>query len=382
MNITVQVRRKKDRPWYQLYYVDPLTGHDRTRSAKSNDLKEARLAAARWQVELESNGATPGLTSWEVFRLRFKDEHLKSLAKKTRRAYATALNQFERIVGKPRNMAELSPSVMSQFRARLLADLGSVTTVRSYLRHVLAALAWAGTVKIIREVPKVKLPKLDKDTKAMRGRPITAKEFEHLLATARKHRAKEGDGEKFVRVLRGLLLSGLRISELVKLSWDQPPVQLDLDGARHPRILLGIEGHKGRRNEILPVTPDFAEFIGQTPASERKGSVFGVNSKAERVVSAIGKASRIVVNSVDGKCVSAHDLRRSFATYWSYRVRPLILQRLMRHRNIETTLAFYVAQDADDIGDELLRAATVPPTVPPKGSQNRAKPKTTFKKLA
>ena len=61
----------------------------------------------------------------------------------------------------------------------------------------------------------------------------------------------------------------------------------------------------------------------------------------------------MVVKKSAGKFASAHDLRRSLGTRWAPRVKPATLQLLMRHRSIETTLKYYVAQDADEIADEL-----------------------------
>jgi integrase len=49
----------------------------------------------------------------------------------------------------------------------------------------------------------------------------------------------------------------------------------------------------------------------------------------------------------------AHDLRRSFGTRWSYKVKPLTLQKMMRHASLETTLRYYVAQDVDKVAEEL-----------------------------
>jgi len=40
--------------------------------------------------------------------------------------------------------------------------------------------------------------------------------------------------------------------------------------------------------------------------------------------------------------VGLHDLRRSFGTNLAKHVEAAVLQRLMRHRNIATTLTFYV----------------------------------------
>jgi integrase len=74
------------------------------------------------------------------------------------------------------------------------------------------------------------------------------------------------------------------------------------------------------------------------------------------VVSEIGELAGVKVrNDADGtvKFASAHDLRRSFATRWAPKVKPATLQLLMRHSNIETTLRYYVDQDADDVAGEL-----------------------------
>jgi integrase len=76
--------------------------------------------------------------------------------------------------------------------------------------------------------------------------------------------------------------------------------------------------------------------------------------RVSRIISAIGKRANVVVNHAK-KSGSDHDLRRAFGTRWAHKVKPATLQLLMRHESIETTLKYYVAQDADDIADELRR---------------------------
>ena len=80
-----------------------------------------------------------------------------------------------------------------------------------------------------------------------------------------------------------------------------------------------------------------------------------VAKRIARIVSAIGKRANVVVNKAQSKFASAHDLRGSFGTRWASRVKPARLQLLMRHRSIETTLKYYVEQDADEVADELWR---------------------------
>ena len=68
-----------------------------------------------------------------------------------------------------------------------------------------------------------------------------------------------------------------------------------------------------------------------------------------RVLCRIGKKAGVRV--AEKKTASAHDLRRSFGLRWADRVKPHILQQLMRHAAISTTLTFYVQSDADDMAE-------------------------------
>jgi integrase len=113
------------------------------------------------------------------------------------------------------------------------------------------------------------------------------------------------------------------------------------------------------------MTPDFAQWLLATPEGQRRGFVFHLGEKPDRQlgrscvghkVSAIGKAAGVKVKTDPSgavKFASAHDLRRSFGTRWASRVKPAMLQLLMRHSSIDTTLRYYVDQDADDVAGEL-----------------------------
>jgi len=78
------------------------------------------------------------------------------------------------------------------------------------------------------------------------------------------------------------------------------------------------------------------------------------------MVALIGELARVVVNtdpkSGKVKFASAHDLRRSFGNRWAKRIMPAVLQKLMRHESIETTMGYYVDLDADELAEDLYRA--------------------------
>lgn len=361
--IKVLIRTKPDRPHLQLYYVNPLTGSELSKSAKTADRDEAARAAARWEDELRSNHA-PSRTSWATFRQRFEAEHLPQLSKHTRIGYGTAFNHFERIIGKPTMVSAINASVVSQFKGALSKEGMEDSSIGTHLTHLRSALRWAASIGIIPVAPTIKIPKAGK-RKLNRGRSLTQAEVDLMIKVTPEVVGDEYAAE-WVRMLRGLRLCGLRLDEALRLSWDTGAARVDLDSGRFPRILWFSEGHKARRDDVVPMTPDFAEFLRLTPKDQRKGRVFApqlptrtvTTHYAGRVISAIGVKAKIVVNE-KGKHASAHDLRRTFGTYWAMKVRPVTLKALMRHASIETTLKYYVDLSCDDVGSELWGVAVI-----------------------
>ena len=128
-------------------------------------------------------------------------------------------------------------------------------------------------------------------------------------------------------------------------------------------LVIQADAQKAHRAEVLPLSPEFCEFLLATPPEERHGRVFRPMARSgstapmgmdwySDIIVRIGRMAGVKV--AEGtrkgkphiKYASAHDLRRAFATRWAPRVQPITLQRLMRHKSIQTTLAFYVFQDA------------------------------------
>jgi len=189
------------------------------------------------------------------------------------------------------------------------------------------------------------------------------------LLDARKRQAA-AVAESWRHLLRGLYLSGLRLGEALNLWWDDRPdrISVDLSG-RRPMFRIRAELEKGGQDRLLPMTPDFAAFLLATPEAERRGPVFrpiGMRGQecrqvdyVSKTITDIGKAAGVKVN-IDArgkvKYASAHDLRRAFGARWAPRVMPAVLQQLMRHESIETTLKYYVGQNAEATADAVWNA--------------------------
>lgn len=141
-------------------------------------------------------------------------------------------------------------------------------------------------------------------------------------------------------------------------------LEVRLDG-RRPLLVIPAELEKGNEDRLLPIAPEFAEFLESVPREERSGRVFKFRNRktgditaygvqwVSKLVSEIGSKAGVVVNPKTRKYASAHDLRRSFGQRWAARVMPQILMQLMRHADISTTMKYYVGSEAEATADVL-----------------------------
>lgn len=376
--IKVHVVKFADRANLMMRYTDPISGKQVARSTGTTKRRDAERAAAKWEAELrEGRYNKPNRLEWAEFRERYTRERLTTLAPRTLLAAESAFNHLERVVS-PKLLSSIDASLMSKCQASLIDEGMKPTTLASHLRSLLAAFNWAVRMGLMDKAPGICKPKaaggLDR---SMRGRPITGEEFDRMLAKVRDVRKVEP--EKWERLLQGLWLSGLRLGEALQLSWEaDAPITVHLEG-KYPKLRIWAAAQKSKRDGLLPIAPEFAEFLLATPEQERVGLVFGIEGpepgkplstkRASRYISAIGEKAKVVVTQDAGrskvdeetgqtvnvpKFAGAHDFRRAFGTRWSKRVMPAVLKQLMRHASIETTMSFYVEHNADDVSAELL----------------------------
>jgi len=363
----VHLIRKKGRKFWYMRYRNVASGVELTRSTEKTGRRDAERVAGKWEAELEEKlFAPPGSMKWLDFRSLYQEQHLESLAESTDAKALTAFVAFERIV-KPGRIGEITARRISAFQAKLRDEGRAESTIAGMLAHLRAALRWAVENEYLSEAPrfpKLKRAKTGAKARLMKGRPLTDAEFQVMLDAVPK--VVDADrAPEWQRTIRGLWLSGLRLEESINLFWDQDDcLSIDLSGNR-PMFRVRAESEKGNQDRVLPMSPEFAEFIKAVPEDERTGPVFHFpKSKnrggdrptlwwVSRVICDVGKAAGIVVDHRSDKFASAHDLRRSFGDRWALRVVPQVLMTLMRHSSIETTLRYYVAPEAQKTADVL-----------------------------
>ena len=380
--VKVYVVRFGDRPNFVLQYRDPITQKLRTKttnipaSSLSRDRRAAERLAGELQTQLANGSAAlPSKLTWEEFRNRYEAEVVPGLAKRTGQKIQGVFDRVERELN-PIRLKDLTEGRLSHFVASLRKSGAAENTISGHLAHLKAALNWAVIQKLLLTRPA--LPKIQRSKKSsgrpMKGRPITAEEFERMLATVPAVVGAAAVAE-WIRYLRGLWTGGLRLSESLDLWWDRPdkiyPV-FPMGG--RPMLQVPGELEKGNADRVLPIAPEFAILLLETPEHERTGPIFRLEGRQGRLcafqvsktVSKIGKAAGIKVyvspkDPLKAKHASAHDLRRAFGVRWASRLMPAQLMELMRHESIETTLRYYVGTDAQRTADAAWAAFAAAP---------------------
>jgi integrase len=369
--ITVKVHSYGPNRPLSLVYIDPISGKKIAKSAKTREWREAERLAGELEKELRAGRfVSPSKITWDEFQQRLKAEKLAGLSKSGRDSCLSALNHVKRVLN-PDRLCKLTSATVSKMVAKLREEGMKDTTLCTHLRHLRAALSWAKRMGMLAEIPVIDFPRPGK----AKGRSILGEEFDRMIDAASK--VRPDDTPVWQRYITALWLSGLRLEESLILSWDEDaPFSVNLQG-RRPSFHIKAEAQKARRDEVLPMTPDFAQWLLTTPEAERVGPVFKLTDvrngqpltkhQVGQNVGFIGHTAGVVVatvekrKKVDGKLTTvtvrkfatAHDLRRSFGTRWAKRVMPAVLQRLMRHASINTTMRYYVTLDADEVADGL-----------------------------
>ncbi len=348
------LKPKRGKKLYVMRWVDPRTGRERQQTTGTANIKKARDTAAEKELEIFTAPEQDDRMTWPEFRKRYETEVLSDKADGTVSTWNASTVALERKC-KPKLLVDVTASMLSAFAAARRKDEIAKATVAKDIRTIRVALSWAVRIGLLDKVPQYHPPKNSKRT-LMRSRPINDAEFKRMLEACKA--VRPDDTKDWEDYLHGLYLSGIRSEESTILDWDGfSGFSIDLS-AKRPRFKIFSEHQKGDRDEYTPITPDFSAFLLKTPEADRKGKVFAVArayqlSWIKRVVGEIGQRAGIVVDQKREQFAGSQTLRRSFGTRWAKRVRPPVLQRLMRHKHISTTMEFYVELETDDIAEEI-----------------------------
>lgn len=349
---------------YAAQWNDPLTGKRKTKSTGTKNAREAERFAARLEVELSQGQGPVAKHPWANVCDAYEVEKLGGKSPRTVDTWRTTRRAVERVL-KPATVAAITAQHISRFSATIRDDQSSEANLHRHLRHLKAFLRWAYRLEYIPAVPHIEMPK---GTAKSKGRPLSASELQRffdavpLVVDDLEHQAS------IDRIIWGMLLTGLRLSEAMKLEWTGPVdrgIWLHANDEGRYFIHFATGASKSRRERVVPVTDQMQAFLERTPQAARSGPVFDPHTKRSRhlsvsrishLIADIGIKSDVVVGTKKGrpKYASSHDLRRTFATSMARSgVSRYALQEMMGHSDPRVADTYYIYLATDDLQREI-----------------------------
>jgi len=160
------------------------------------------------------------------------------------------------------------------------------------------------------------------------------------------------------QVLKFLLGTGLRISEALGTTWDcidperkllkvESRLQWLPEGKWH---LTHLKSRKSQRTVPLGTAAKEVLETLDSSRSKRKGLIFISSANTPLWPRNVQRALDLALKRAKMEHISLHDLRRSFASTLAAGGTPVhILQALLGHENVNTTLSHYAASFEEDL---------------------------------
>jgi integrase len=336
--VTVWVQHFKDRSTLMLQWIDPDTGRRKSKSAGTAEPKEAEKARADLEYELNHGRyQEASRLTWERFRELFEAEYAAATRPCTQANFRATLDAFEALC-QPGRLRSISERTISQFAAGLrergcYGKKGAQpSTIQVRLQFLHTALNWAVDQKMLPGCPKfpsIKVPR-------KRPQPVPAESFERLLD-------KAPDDNMRAYLLSGWL-AGLRLAEAAALEWEETDKAPWLDLARD-RIVLPAKFVKAVEDQWIPLDPVLREALEKLPRYGPK--VFRFVGHDGASITTAGISQRVAAIAKRAKVrLGMHSLRKGFGCRYAGKVPAQVLQRLMRHSDIKTTMDYYANIDA------------------------------------
>jgi integrase len=345
---------------YVARWQDPVTERWCQRRLGERTKREAWAAATELADKIDV-GVSVDDTKWRQFCYKYEWEHLgrRHRSARTLESWLTTKRHIARF-REPATLQAITSSWVSEWQAHLDHEGLALNSIACYSRTLKAALKWAWKRDLIMKVPHIPV----EGEEVPRSRAVKPTEMKRLLQAVPEVRPK--DTHYWARMLRGLSLCNLRISNLRQLSWDaDAPIRIDTTEA-HPLIRFQPRSHKSRKRRIQVVLPAFWAVCCETPEELRQGYVFPLpngrggqmsEKRIVRIVSAIGREAGILTNPDTGKQATSHDIgRRAFLPQIEGALTVPEAHKAMGHADFQTTLDYYDTRDALDIAAKLFGA--------------------------
>lgn len=338
-------RRPGSPNWYENFTVN---GHRFRGSLETDDREQAEILAAKKRSDAllgKLTGKKPELTLTQALG-RYLIEHGQHLA--TADDIARMGKQLLADLGKHRVLSEITPADLATYAARRRAMVSN-RSVNAEIEHLRAVIRRATALW------GVETPALNWQSVLLEE----AGEREHVLSEEEEDRLFAALRPDFHAMVRFALVTGVRLGNVVSLTW----AQVDWDART---IVFRVKSKRpGGDLHYIPITPAVAAILSTERGRDRE-RVFTYISDRNRHDRHAGimqekgkrypftyagwrKAWRAALTQAGIRDFRFHDLRHTAATRALHAHRNLkTVQRMLGHKNIATTLR-YTRSDVEDV---------------------------------
>lgn len=308
--------------------------------------------------------------TWQQFRTRY-EQHISKLAQSTQNDWYRAADWYQR-VGRPKSLEQAAERERIDKFADDMERKGlSPQTQKLYLIKLMAGISWAWRAGLLAEQPHYHNERLAGTKGPPPSRAVTELEFQKILETVpivRPH-----DADLWLRLLKAASWCDLRMSELLKLSWEADAKIRMVRGPRGwPMILFSTRrAQKGWKPGMHPIHPTFFEIASKdasgAPLEAPEGHVFPMlgfetphNQRSQAsvydVVSRIGELSGVITEECSGKHATCRDWGRKMYVTRLLSDPTLAIddvRKMVRHESIQTTIGYYDSINHEKLGELL-----------------------------
>ena len=292
-----------------VYYVRFYRGKEKSLRTRDEDtakklFREIKREWLRGKLLHLDEGKRVTLAEFKKTYLAYRESEV---ALKTYKSDKLALNLLADVVGASTALKAINRQKIDKFKQACRSRGCTEITVRTYLRHIKAALGIAEDWHSGYKRPKIKI-----GTDKLQPRPIPLPELKKLIRKADK---------RLKPVIKLALYTGLRRAELLRLQWQ------DVHFGKNPHLrVIG----KGNKEGIVPLLPEPARMLKRM--QKDIGYVF-VQVHPDTLTHWFRKLCQEC--KVEARF---HDLRHSAATYMlASGTRLEVVSKVLRHSDISTT---------------------------------------------